>query len=178
MRPVPSLSGQAIAYRWRSLPRVRRQRASKPQGSSERVLPWQVTMDQLICASLSHTHSWYEVDMLKVPLVLILLLFVGQPREEGNRCITFCVLLWMFRKYLSHEVYVHIGYASSLYLLEDLCVVPILQNKMNACYCEFYWAVNGAPFSYRNRTPHLYEIFLLRFVIWLLRAYKYRQLRP
>ena len=38
-------------HRWRSLPRVRRHRASKPQGSSERVLPWQVTiMDQLICA--------------------------------------------------------------------------------------------------------------------------------
>ena len=58
---VPSLSGHAIAYRWRSLPRVRRHRASKPQGSSERVLPWQVTMDQLIYASLSHTHYWYEV---------------------------------------------------------------------------------------------------------------------
>ena len=53
---VPSLSGHAIAYRWRSLPRVRRHRASKPQGSSERVLPWQITMDQLIFASLSHTH--------------------------------------------------------------------------------------------------------------------------
>ena len=39
----------------------------KPQGSSERVLPWQVTMDQLIFASLSHTHYWYEVGMLKVP---------------------------------------------------------------------------------------------------------------
>ena len=64
---VPSLSGRAIAYRWRSLPRVRRHRASKPQGCSERVLPWQVTMDQLICASLSHTHYWYEVGMLKVP---------------------------------------------------------------------------------------------------------------
>ena len=51
---VPSLSGHAIAYRWRSLPRVRRHRASKPQGSSERVLPWQITMDQLIFASLSH----------------------------------------------------------------------------------------------------------------------------
>ena len=62
---VPSLSGHANAYRWRSLPRVRRYRASKPQGSSERVLPWQVTMDQLICASLSHTHYWYEVGMLK-----------------------------------------------------------------------------------------------------------------
>ena len=64
---VPSLSGHAIAYRWRSLPRVRRHRASKPQGSSERVLPWQITMNQLIYASLSHTHYWYEVGMLKVP---------------------------------------------------------------------------------------------------------------
>ena len=41
---VPSLSGHAISYRWHSLPRVRRHRASKPQGSSERVLPWQVTI--------------------------------------------------------------------------------------------------------------------------------------
>ena len=64
---VPSLSGHAIAYRYRSLPRVRRHRASKAQGSSNRVLPWQVTMDQLICASLSHNHYWYEVGMLKVP---------------------------------------------------------------------------------------------------------------
>ena len=31
---VPSLSGHAIAYLWRSLPRVRRHRASKSQGSS------------------------------------------------------------------------------------------------------------------------------------------------
>ena len=67
IRSVRSLSGHAIAYRWRSLPRVRRHRVSKPQGSSERVLPWQITMDQLIFASLSHTHYWYEVGMLKVP---------------------------------------------------------------------------------------------------------------
>ena len=33
----------------------------KPHGSSKRVLPWQVTMDLLICASLSHTHYCYEV---------------------------------------------------------------------------------------------------------------------
>ena len=68
---VPSLSGHAIAYRWRSLPRVRRHRASKAQGSSERVLPWQITMDQLIFASLSHTHYWYEVGMLKVPAMYV-----------------------------------------------------------------------------------------------------------
>ena len=65
---VPSLSGHAIAYRWRSLPTVRRHRPSKPQGSSGRVLPWQITMDQFICASLSHTHYWCEVGMLKVPV--------------------------------------------------------------------------------------------------------------
>ena len=69
---VPSLSGHAIAYRWRSLPRVRQHKASKSQDSSERVLPWQVTMDQLIFASLSHTHYWYEVGMLKVPAVCVM----------------------------------------------------------------------------------------------------------
>ena len=67
IRLVPSSSGPAIAYRWRSLPRVRRHRASRPQGSSEQVRTWQVTMDQLIGASLSHTYYWYEVGMLKVP---------------------------------------------------------------------------------------------------------------
>ena len=67
---VPSSSGHATAYRWGSLPRVRRHRASKPQGNSERVLPWQITMDQLIFASLSHTHYWYEVGMLKVPATM------------------------------------------------------------------------------------------------------------
>ena len=65
--PIPSFSGHANAYRWRSLPKVRRHRASKPQGSSKRVIPWQATMDQLICASLSHTYYWYELGMLKAP---------------------------------------------------------------------------------------------------------------
>ena len=34
--------------------------------SGHAILPWQVTIDQLICASLSHTHDWYDLDMLKV----------------------------------------------------------------------------------------------------------------
>ena len=29
-------------------------------------------MDQLIFASLSHTHYWYEVGMLKVPAVVVI----------------------------------------------------------------------------------------------------------
>ena len=72
MGSVPSLSGHAIAYRLHSLSRVHRYRASKPQGSSERVLPWQVAMGQLICASLSYAHYWCEVGMLKVTAVMSL----------------------------------------------------------------------------------------------------------
>ena len=67
--PVPSLSGHAFVYLWRSLPRVRRHKATKPQNSSERVLPLQVAMDRLICVSLFHTHYWYEVGVLKVPAI-------------------------------------------------------------------------------------------------------------
>ena len=70
-RVSPEFIGHAIPYRWRSLQRVRRHRTSEPQGSYERVLPWQVTMDQLICTSLSHTHCWYEVGMLKVPAGIV-----------------------------------------------------------------------------------------------------------
>ena len=65
---VPNSSGHAVAYLCRSLPRVRRHRASKPKGSSTRVLPWQVIMNQLICLSLSHAHYCYDVDMFKVPV--------------------------------------------------------------------------------------------------------------
>ena len=74
-RHIPS--GQSRVYRVTQLrtngvhclPRVRRHGTSKPKGSSERVLPWQVTMDQFIFAPLSHAHYWYEVGMLKVPAV-------------------------------------------------------------------------------------------------------------
>ena len=69
LRTIIGLNLVLTAYRWRSLPRVHRHRASKPQGSSERVLPWQVTMDQIICASLSHIHYWYEVGMLKIQII-------------------------------------------------------------------------------------------------------------
>ena len=54
---VPSLSGHAIAYRWRSLPRVRRYRASKPQGSFERVLPCLADHHGPINIRLSFPHS-------------------------------------------------------------------------------------------------------------------------
>ena len=66
---VPCLSGHANAYRWRLLPRVRRHRVSKPQvkvvpnGCCLSRSPW----TNYYSHSLSHTHYWYEVGMLKVP---------------------------------------------------------------------------------------------------------------
>ena len=35
-------------------------------------------MDQLICASLSHTHYWYEVGVLKVPAVVVIIKSINQ----------------------------------------------------------------------------------------------------
>ena len=85
-----------------SLPRVRRHRASKPRGSSERVLPWQITMDQLIFASLSHTHYWYEVGMLKVPATHGSVVDEDPLNRNWNRCASLalsgiiCVIVVMF----------------------------------------------------------------------------------
>ena len=90
IRSVTSLSGHAIAYRWRSLPRVRRHRVSKPQGSSKRVLPWQATVDQLICASHSHTHYWYEVGMLKVPALYRWLVTRVCALPSSKNCWWWC----------------------------------------------------------------------------------------
>ena len=49
---------------------------------SERVLPWQVTLDQLVCASLSHTHYWYEMGMLKIPAANVYLYTVSILNKE------------------------------------------------------------------------------------------------
>ena len=63
---VPSLSGNTFAYRWRSLPKIRRQRAGQPQGGSSNGCCVCITMYQSMCASFSRTHYWYEVGMLNV----------------------------------------------------------------------------------------------------------------
>ena len=43
-------------------------------------------MDQLICASLSHTHYWHEVGMLKVPARMKLEEF---DEDEGSESCPF-----------------------------------------------------------------------------------------
>ena len=75
-------SGQSRVYRVTQLridgvhclPRVRRNGASKPQGSSERVLPWQVTMCVRVCVFSSY--SFWTSSSLDVP--------AGVTQEEGH----------------------------------------------------------------------------------------------
>ena len=76
------IASRKTAYLWRSLPRVRRHRARTPQGNSKRVLPWHVTMDQLKRASLSYTHYWYEVGMLRVPATTWYCLYISRTTRE------------------------------------------------------------------------------------------------
>ena len=72
---VQSLSGHAIAYRWRSLPRVRWHRAIiclnlvRVTGAAF-ASPW----TNYYCAPLfSHTHCWYKVSMFKYKILVLLL---------------------------------------------------------------------------------------------------------
>ena len=134
---VPSLSGNAVAYQWRSLPRVRRHRASKPQGSSERVLPWQITMDQLIFASLSHTHYWYDVGMLKVPAV--------SKFNMGKLKFIRLVLRWVYTFCkLTYVIYIY-ALSSSLYR-----IYIILQRHTNThiLYMCVLCCKSSAPATY------------------------------
>ena len=63
---VSSLSGHAIAYRWRSLPRVRRHRASNPQGSSKRVI--RLSFPHPLLGKLKVTAIIYGVSYITIYL--------------------------------------------------------------------------------------------------------------
>ena len=46
-------------------------------------------------------------------------------------------------QYTSHEVYVYIGCVPKLYLdVRTFALYGADTPKQDACYCEFYWAVN------------------------------------
>ena len=80
------ISGHAFEYRWRSLSRVRRHRTSKPQGSSERVLRWQVTMDQLKYTIYS-PHQYRRVARFASEVTMIatcVLLHIPEKKQHAR----------------------------------------------------------------------------------------------
>ena len=73
---------------------------------------------------------------------------MGQPREEGNRCITFCVFKEKSCVIADAPKYSPRSLRRPYY---RLCVFVILIRgplygadtpKQDAYYCEFYWAVS------------------------------------
>ena len=76
--PVPSISGRAIAYRWRSLPRVRRRRASSPQCSSSNrsYLFRHHRRSVFVSLSFPHTHYYYYHYSLLILLQVVVLKYI------------------------------------------------------------------------------------------------------
>ena len=97
------------------------------QGSSKRVLPWQVTMDKLICASLSHTHYyWYE--MVYYIVSVLFLLFFWCP----------CMAIYVSVQYnggllpdiiLLTQCYFHRGTTRLNAMKRVLCLQPLIPPK-------------------------------------------------
>ena len=83
---VPSLSGHAIAYRLRSLPRVRWHRASSPQRSSSNWCCLCITMDQmLLCSSLFPHPLLVYSDIFKLS---------GVYQNISTAVVYCCTVLW------------------------------------------------------------------------------------
>ena len=74
----PSLSGHAIPYRWRSLPRVRRHRASKLQGS--------FTNGCRLARSFSHTHYCRRYGFLYIVIAQHWATGGCSPSNTYKRC--------------------------------------------------------------------------------------------
>ena len=89
---VQSLSGHAVAYRWRPLPRVRWHRASivlkvvRVTGAG-----FASPRTNYSCAPLfSHIHSWYEVSMFKYKIFALLLLYCLMDTFSSSRGLLRC----------------------------------------------------------------------------------------
>ena len=84
---VPSLSGRAIAYRWRLLPRVCRHRASKPRKvvpvtGAAFASPW----TKKCVPIFSHTHYWYEVGYVCIHVCSSHAITLGINRYGCQSC--------------------------------------------------------------------------------------------
>ena len=83
---VPSISGHAIAYRLRSLPRVRWDRASSPQSSSSNGCCLCITMDQMLLYSSLFPHPQLaSVSMFKLS---------GVYQNIITAVVYCCTVLW------------------------------------------------------------------------------------
>ena len=107
---VPSLSGHhAIAYRWRSLPRVRRHRASKPQGSSERVLPWHT-----VYCLYSFATSWQQYYIIKIIVVYLYQLLSHNMLQQYFKEKSTSIIVFRWYSFREAKLDTHHQYQNKL----------------------------------------------------------------
>ena len=113
-------------------------------------------MNQLIFASLSHTHYWYEVGMLKVPGVLDLLV-VLRSRMNGIGSLGLIVLC--ATSCGGHSIVTGIGGTLESYHIDS----PVLHQEASLqkiCALEKNQAANKLIIS--SCTPNQATILLLK----------------
>ena len=105
---VQSLSGHAVAYRCRSLPRVRWHRASivlkvvRVMGAAF-ASPW----TNYYCAPLfSHTHYWYEVSMFKYRILVQLLLYSFMDTFSPSDLFLYSIIRSQMYTVQNHPLFV------------------------------------------------------------------------
>ena len=74
-------------------------------------------MDQLIFASLSHTHYWYEVGMLKVPAVYMRIFRVQFRFSQVPRLVKFLDRIYLVQTSAQSNAHAQLCY-------QGLCQPP------------------------------------------------------
>ena len=122
---VPSLSGHAIAYRLRSLPRVRWHRANSPQGSSSNGCCLCITMDQmLLCSSLFPHPLLIYSENAKLSGVYKVYKYQNISITAVVYCCTVCGTVFVFSPRLI-KFSVH-GTISSYVVFQNIVIIAVL----------------------------------------------------
>ena len=109
------------------------------------------------CSRFVCRYGFHEdvFDSVYVPILLYSdVLYQNLDENNNTQTSTDCCTVVLCTSYVNISVTVRVCVCATCSLLGT----PILSVVI-------MWL--QPPFSYRNRTPHLCEIFLLRFVIWI-----------
>ena len=129
---VPSLSSHAIAYRLRSLPRVRWDRASSPQGSSSNGCCLCITMHQMLLCSSLFPHPL----LVYSEYVQIIRCIVYKYKNISTAvvyCCTVCGTVFPPRRI---EFSVH-GTISSYVVFQNIVIIAVLNLFPPPNFCLY-----------------------------------------
>ena len=138
---VPCLSGQAIAYRLRSLPRVRWHRASSPQCSSSNGCCLCITMDQMLLCSSLFPHPLLLIYSENVQIICKLsgVYKVYKYQNISTTAVLFVELFFVVSPRLEFSVHgtisPYVVFQNSYYCCTDCTPVFPLPTSVCTCVC-------------------------------------------